>query len=191
NHLKKFKIAGLNRDLVSTKMLENVGITGNNVTVNLNLPTPSPTIQQQLEDEIRKALADYHFNSINFSIKTTIPYGKGAEGKQAVPGIRNIIAVSSGKGGVGKSTVAVNLAVQLAQWGARVGLLDTDVYGPNVPIMMGIAQEPQVQGQKLLPLERYGVKVMSIGFLNPGDRPVVWRGPMLHTAVRQFLYDVH
>jgi ATP-binding protein involved in chromosome partitioning len=190
NNLKKIKVAGLNRDLVSTKMLENIDITGNELTINLNLPTPSPIIKQQLEDEIRKSLLNYKFSSIQFKINNTIPYGKGSEGKQAVPGIRNIIAVSSGKGGVGKSTVAVNLAVQLAQWGARVGLLDTDVYGPNVPIMMGIAEEPQVQGQKLLPLEQYGVKVMSIGFLNPGDRPVVWRGPMLHTAVRQFLYDV-
>ena len=102
----------------------------------------------------------------------------------------NIVAVSSGKGGVGKSTVAVNLAVALARFGARVGLLDTDVYGPNVPIMMGLSDEPVVKAQRLLPLEAFGVKVMSLGFLNPGDRPVVWRGPMLHTAVRQFLYDV-
>jgi ATP-binding protein involved in chromosome partitioning len=111
-------------------------------------------------------------------------------GKQSVPGVRNIIAVSSGKGGVGKSTVAVNVAVALAQSGAKVGLLDTDVYGPNVPIMIGVSQEPLVRGQKLIPLEAYSVKVMSLGFLNRGDKPVVWRGPMLHSAVRQFLYDV-
>jgi ATP-binding protein involved in chromosome partitioning len=110
--------------------------------------------------------------------------------KQSVPGVKNIIAVSSGKGGVGKSTVAVNLAVALAQNGQRVGLLDTDVYGPNVPIMVGISAEPSVRDQKLIPHEAYGVKVMSLGFLNRGDKPVVWRGPMLHTAIRQFLYDV-
>jgi ATP-binding protein involved in chromosome partitioning len=104
--------------------------------------------------------------------------------------VKNIIAVSSGKGGVGKSTVAVNLAVTLASWGAKVGLLDTDVYGPNIPIMVGIDLDPLVQGQKLIPHEAYSVKVMSIGFLNRGDRPVVWRGPMLHTAIKQFLYDV-
>ena len=111
-------------------------------------------------------------------------------GKQSVPGVENIIAVSSGKGGVGKSTVAVNLAVALAKRGAKVGLLDTDVYGPNVPIMVGINEQPGVSGQKLLPHEIHSIKVMSLGFLNPGDKPVVWRGPMLHTAVKQFLYDV-
>lgn len=111
-------------------------------------------------------------------------------GKQSVPGVENIIAVSSGKGGVGKSTVAVNLAVALAKRGAKVGLLDTDVYGPNVPIMVGINEQPGVSGQKLLPHEVHSIKVMSLGFLNPGDKPVVWRGPMLHTAVKQFLYDV-
>jgi ATP-binding protein involved in chromosome partitioning len=105
--------------------------------------------------------------------------------------VKNIIAVSSGKGGVGKSTVAVNLAVTLAQWGAKTGLLDTDVHGHNVPIMIGIDQEPIVKGQRLLPLEAYSVKVMSVGFLNRGDKPIIWRGPMLHTAVRQFLYDVN
>jgi ATP-binding protein involved in chromosome partitioning len=98
--------------------------------------------------------------------------------------------VSSGKGGVGKSTVAVNLAIALAGFGARVGLLDTDVYGPNVPIMVGVDEDLRVNGQRLVPHEVYGMKVMSLGFLNRGDRPVVWRGPMLHTAVRQFLYDV-
>lgn len=111
-------------------------------------------------------------------------------GKQSVPGVENIIAVSSGKGGVGKSTVAVNLAIALAKRGAKVGLLDTDVYGPNVPIMVGINEQPGVSGQKLLPHEIHSIKVMSLGFLNPGDKPVVWRGPMLHTAVKQFLYDV-
>jgi len=110
--------------------------------------------------------------------------------KQSIPGVRNIIAVSSGKGGVGKSTVAVNLAVSLANKGHKVGLLDTDVYGPNVPIMVGIDADPVVRGQKLIPHEAYSVKVMSLGFLNRGDKPVVWRGPMLHSAVKQFLYDV-
>jgi ATP-binding protein involved in chromosome partitioning len=123
-------------------------------------------------------------------LESEIPAGRSSEGKQSVPGVKNIIAVSSGKGGVGKSTVAVNLAVALAQFGAKVGLLDTDVYGPNVPIMVGVNEEPRVNGQKLIPHEAFKVKVMSLGFLNRGDKPVIWRGPMLHTAVRQFLYDV-
>src|SRR3954470_17455568 len=110
--------------------------------------------------------------------------------KTPLEGIQNIVAVSSGKGGVGKTTVAVNLAAALAAAGKRVGLLDTDVYGPNVPLMVGLEGQPQVVDQKILPLEAHGLKVMSMGFLNPGDKPVVWRGPMLHGVVRQFLTDV-
>ena len=110
--------------------------------------------------------------------------------KAPVEGIQNIVAVSSGKGGVGKTTVAVNLAAALAARGLRVGLLDTDVYGPNVPLMVGLSEQPRIVGQKILPLEAHGLKVMSMGFLNPGDKPVVWRGPMLHGVVKQFLSDV-
>ena len=110
--------------------------------------------------------------------------------KEPIAGIRSIVAVSSGKGGVGKTTVAVNLAAALALRGLRVGLLDTDVYGPNVPLMVGLSGQPNIEGTKIIPLESHGLKVMSMGFLNPGDKPVVWRGPMLHTVVRQFLSDV-
>ncbi|MFN2149182.1 MAG: Mrp/NBP35 family ATP-binding protein [Anaerolineales bacterium] len=100
------------------------------------------------------------------------------------------IAIASGKGGVGKSTVAVNLAVALAQTGQRVGLLDADIYGPNVPIMMGVAQMPEPQDEKLVPAEAYKIKIMSIGFLVPPGQPLIWRGPMLHSAIRQFVTDV-
>ena len=110
--------------------------------------------------------------------------------KEPIDGIRSIVAVSSGKGGVGKTTVAVNIAAALAASGLRVGLLDTDVYGPNVPLMVGLSGQPTIEGSKIVPLEAHGLKVMSMGFLNPGDKPVVWRGPMLHTVVRQFLSDV-
>lgn len=110
--------------------------------------------------------------------------------KEPVAGIRSIVAVSSGKGGVGKTTVAVNIAAALAARGLRVGLLDTDVYGPNVPLMVGLSGQPEIDGTKIIPLQAHGLKVMSMGFLNPGDKPVVWRGPMLHTVVRQFLSDV-
>lgn len=105
--------------------------------------------------------------------------------------IHSAIAVASGKGGVGKSTVAVNIAVLLAQNGARVGLLDADIYGPNVPTMMGIHKMPLAPGQKLIPPEAYGVKIMSIGFMVPEEQPLIWRGPMLHTAIKQFIQDVN
>jgi ATP-binding protein involved in chromosome partitioning len=115
----------------------------------------------------------------------------GAGAKAPVEGIKNIIAVSSGKGGVGKTTVAVNLAAALAARGLRVGLLDTDVYGPNVPVMVGVSEQPRIVDQKIVPIEAHGLKIMSMGFLNPGDKPVVWRGPMLHGVVKQFLSDVN
>jgi ATP-binding protein involved in chromosome partitioning len=107
-----------------------------------------------------------------------------------IPGVRHLIAVGSGKGGVGKTTVAVNLAIGLAKLGRKVGLLDADVYGPNVPLMMGVQETPRGQGDRIGPIERYGVKLMSMGFLNPGDKPLVWRGPMLHSVIQQFLRQV-
>ena len=110
--------------------------------------------------------------------------------KLPIPGVRNLIAVGSGKGGVGKTTVSVNLAIALARSGNKVGLLDADVYGPNVPLMMGVRATPQAVGERIQPIERYGVRVMSMGFLNPGDKPLIWRGPMLHSVIQQFLRSV-
>jgi ATP-binding protein involved in chromosome partitioning len=110
--------------------------------------------------------------------------------KLPFPGVKNLIAVGSGKGGVGKTTVAVNLAVSLAQLGYQTGLMDADVYGPNVPLMMGINQTPMAYGDRIQPVTQLGVKLMSMGFLNPGDKPLVWRGPMLHSVIQQFLRGV-
>jgi ATP-binding protein involved in chromosome partitioning len=110
--------------------------------------------------------------------------------KLPIPGVKNLIAVGSGKGGVGKTTVSVNLAVALASLGYRTGLMDADVYGPNVPLMMGINKTPMAFGERIQPLDQYGVKLMSMGFLNPGDKPLVWRGPMLHSVIQQFLRGV-
>lgn len=110
--------------------------------------------------------------------------------KMPIPGVRNLVAVGSGKGGVGKTTVSVNLAISLARQGRKVGLLDADVYGPNVPLMMGSTETPLGNADRIRPIERYGVKLMSMGFLNPGDKPLVWRGPMLHNIIQQFLRNV-
>ena len=118
------------------------------------------------------------------------PNQPGEQPKMPIPGVRNLIAVGSGKGGVGKTTVAVNLAVGLGALGYRVGLMDADVYGPNVPLMMGINRTPMAYGERIQPLDQFGVKLMSMGFLNPGDKPLVWRGPMLHSVVQQFLRGV-
>jgi ATP-binding protein involved in chromosome partitioning len=126
---------------------------------------------------------------VEIKMDANVPSDGRARGLLELP-IRNAVAVASGKGGVGKSTVAVNIAVVLAQSGARVGLLDADIYGPNVPTMMGVEHLPSPQDDKLVPAEAYGVKLMSIGFLVKADQPLIWRGPMLHSAIRQFLTDV-
>ena len=118
------------------------------------------------------------------------PQAPGEQPKLPIPGVQNIIAIGSGKGGVGKSTIAVNLAITLARLGYAVGLLDADVYGPNVPLMMGVRATPHAIGQRIQPLEAYGVRIMSMGFLNPGDKPLVWRGPMLNSVMQQFLRNV-
>jgi len=118
------------------------------------------------------------------------PNQAGQPPKLPIPGVKNLIAVGSGKGGVGKTTVAVNLAVSLAKLGHATGLMDADVYGPNVPLMMGINRTPMASGERIQPLDQYGVKLMSMGFLNPGDKPLVWRGPMLHSVIQQFLRGV-
>src|SRR2546426_7657014 len=108
--------------------------------------------------------------------------------KAPIPGVKNIVAVASGKGGVGKTTVAVNLALALNRLGASVGLLDADVYGPNVPLMLGTDEQPRALGdRRIIPVQAYGLKVISMGLLSPGDKPVIWRGPMLHSVIQQFL----
>ena len=114
----------------------------------------------------------------------------GEQPKPPIPGVSNLIAVGSGKGGVGKTTVAVNLAVALARLGHKTGLLDADVYGPNVPLMMGVRATPHAIGERIQPIEKYGVRIMSMGFMNPGDKPLIWRGPMLHSVIQQFLRGV-
>jgi ATP-binding protein involved in chromosome partitioning len=118
------------------------------------------------------------------------PQAPGEMPKLPIPGVQNIIAIGSGKGGVGKTTVAVNIAITLAKLGYKTGLLDADVYGPNVPLMMGVRATPHAIGQRIQPLEAYGVRLMSMGFLNPGDKPLVWRGPMLNSVMQQFLRNV-
>jgi NUBPL iron-transfer P-loop NTPase len=115
---------------------------------------------------------------------------QGEQPKLPIPGVKNLIAVGSGKGGVGKTTVSVNLAISLTRLGHSVGLLDADVYGPNVPLMMGVRAAPSAIGERIQPIEKNGVRIMSMGFLNPGDKPLVWRGPMLHSVIQQFLRGV-
>ncbi len=189
--LRAVKDPDLHRDVVSLGMIRDIVIRGGEVAFRFVLTTPACPVKSQLEHEAREVVgAIPGVTKVDVKMDAEVPKGRGVPEREAIPGVKNIIAVSSGKGGVGKSTVAVNLAVALGKLNARVGLLDADVYGPNVPIMLGVIEEPRVRGNKIIPREAHGVKFMSIGLINRGDKPVIMRGPMLHGVVQQFLRDV-
>lgn len=180
----------LHRDLVSLNMVHKIEIQDGNVRIDLTLTTPACPLKGKIESDVRKAILSVPgVQSVDVNMSAVVrPDGINRE--QTPLQVKNIVAVASGKGGVGKSTVAVNLAVSLAKAGAVVGLLDADIYGPNVPTMMGVSKLPPMTSPKIVPANAFGVKLMSIGFLIPPGQAVIWRGPMLHTAIRQFLYDV-
>jgi ATP-binding protein involved in chromosome partitioning len=188
--LGKVQEPELHQDLVSLGMIKDLVIDGGKVSFAIQLTTPACPLRAQIESEARRAVEGIP-GAAQVTIKMTsaVPADGQSRGSVELP-IRNAVAVASGKGGVGKTTVAVNLAVVLARTGARVGLLDADIYGPNVPVMMALESMPEPQDGKMIPAEAFGVKVMSIGFLVPRGQPLIWRGPMLHAAIRQFLTDV-
>jgi ATP-binding protein involved in chromosome partitioning len=188
--LSKVQDPELHKDLVTLNMIRDLELDGNQVQFTIMLTTPACPLKNRIQQEAKQAVeAVPGVGSVSIKMDADIPSDGRARGLLDLP-IRNAVAVASGKGGVGKSTVAVNLAVVLAQCGARVGLLDADIYGPNVPTMMGVEKLPAPTGEKLQPAEAHGVKLMSIGFLVKPDQPLIWRGPMLHSAIRQFLTDV-
>ncbi len=188
--LSKVQEPELHRDLVSLNMIQELNIQGGAVSFTIQLTTPACPLRGRIEKEARTAvMAIPGVESVTVKMAASVRSDGRARGMLQLP-VRNAVAIASGKGGVGKSTVAVNIAVALAQSGATVGLLDADIYGPNVPTMMGVDRLPMPEENKLIPAESHGVKLMSIGFLvNPGQ-PLIWRGPMLHSAIRQFLEDV-
>lgn len=189
--LGKVQEPELHRDLVTLNMIRDLTVEGGKVSFTVMLTTPACPLKSQIEREARQAvLALSGVQEVNIQMNANVPSDGRPRGLLDLP-IRNAVAIASGKGGVGKSTVAVNVAVVLAKSGARVGLLDADIYGPNIPTMMGLTHLPAHQGDKLQPAEAFGVKVMSIGFLVKPDQPLIWRGPMLHSAIRQFLTDVN
>ena len=180
----------LGRDIVSLGMVRDVRVEGDRVSLTVVLTTPACPLTERIEAEVRAALqALPGVREVDLRMSAQVPAHARLQGIEGLA-FKNILAVGSGKGGVGKSTVAVNLAVALAGMGAVVGLMDADVYGPNVPEMMGVRRIPAPRDNKIIPAVAYGVRVMSMGFLLPPDQPVIWRGPMLHSAVRQFLTDV-
>ncbi len=180
----------LHRDLVSLNMIRNLEIDGDDVTFTIMLTTPACPLRGKMEGDARAALASVPgVGKVSIKWDANVPRDRRI-GQQIGQQFRNTIAVTSGKGGVGKSTVSVNLAVALAQNGARVGLLDADILGPNVPMMMGVDQMPPPRNRKMMPAEKFGVKFISMAFLVKPDQPLIWRGPMLHSAISQLLTDV-
>jgi len=181
----------LGGDLVTRQMVKDLAIDGSQVAFTIELTTPACPLKDEIEIEVRKALAPLGVNGVDITWGAMVRRATPRTAEQLLPGVKNIIAVASGKGGVGKSTVSVNLAVALAQAGATVGLLDADITGPNIPMMLGVDGAPTASPDgRILPLERHGVKVISIQFFVPEGQPIVWRGPLVGGAIQQFLRDV-
>ena len=189
--LKSVKYPGYSRDIISFGLVKAVIVEGCNVRVDIQIAVDNTGVSTQIRAEAEAALKSIEgIGTVAIEIKTGqgATVAKPSDKQSAIPGIGSIVAVASGKGGVGKSTVSANLACALARLGARVGLLDCDIYGPSIPLMMGVHQKPNVTAdEKLEPLVNHGIKLMSIGFLLEGDAPVIWRGPMIVKTIQQFL----
>ncbi len=185
------------RDLVTLKMVKDVEVDGKTIAFTVVLTTPACPLKEQIHNDCVNTMHRFFGDDIELKINMTSRVtSKRGENENLLPGVKNIVAVASGKGGVGKSTVAANLALALAQDGARVGLMDADIYGPSVPIMFGVRGErpmmTKVNGKGVIvPLERYGLKLMSIGLLVDEKQALVWRGPMVSSAIKQFVKDVY
>jgi ATP-binding protein involved in chromosome partitioning len=190
--LKVVQDPDLHRDIVSLGFVKDLKIDGGRVAFTIELTTPACPVKDQMRDQARAAVQQLPgVSSVEVKMSARVREAVGGDaGRQPLPGVKNVIAVGAGKGGVGKTTVAVNLAVALARCGSKVGIIDGDIYGPNVPIMLGLKTQLTTDGQKIVPAEKYGLQVISMGFLTQDDAPVIWRGPMLHGAIKQFLFDV-
>lgn len=190
--LRQVKYPGMSRDLVSFGMIKNARVEGATVYLDLQVPTEDTEVIAKVEASVREALSLLPgIGEIRIQAATRPAPQESAPGPAPLPGVRRIIAVASGKGGVGKSTVSVNLALALAQSGAAVGLLDADIYGPNVPRMLGELGRPKAHEGKIVPLVRHGLRVISVGYLLGEQSPIIWRGPLVAQALKQLLHEVH
>ncbi len=188
--LGKVQEPELHQDLVTLNMIRNLEIEGDTVSFTVMLTTPACPLQGRIDKEVKEAVMTVEgVKTVQVKMDSDVPNDGRMRGLVNVP-IRNAIAIGSGKGGVGKSTVSVNVAIALAQSGARVGLIDADIYGPNTPTMLGVEKLPPPNGQKLVPADAYGIKMISMGLLVKPGQALIWRGPMLNSAIRQFLSDV-
>jgi ATP-binding protein involved in chromosome partitioning len=183
----------LRRDIVTLGFVKDVALDAGRVAFTIELTTPACPVKDQLKEQAAAAVrALPGVTAVDVRLTAKVRSASQPEtGRPPLPGVKNVIAVGAGKGGVGKTTMAVNLALALAKCGSRVGILDGDVYGPNVPIMLGLtATQLTTNGKQIVPAEKYGLQVVSIGFLTSDDAPIIWRGPMLHGAIQQFFRDV-
>ncbi len=190
--LKKVIEPGLSDDIVTLDRVKNILINGDKVSLQIVLPSPGNPLKAEVTRLVKAALQESipDIGDVNIIFPEQDKPTQATGEDKLLPGVQNIIAISSGKGGVGKSTVSVNLAVALAKGGARVGLLDADIYGPNIPLMMGIKTAPTPKGDKISPAQNHGVRFISMAFFVPEDTPMIWRGPMVHGAIQQLIRDV-
>jgi ATP-binding protein involved in chromosome partitioning len=182
----------LHRDIVTLGFIKDLKVDRAQVSFTIELTTPACPVKDQMRDQARAAVMQLPgVAAVDVRMSARVREAVGGDSTRApVPGVKNLIAVGAGKGGVGKTTVAVNLAIALAKCGGKVGVIDADIYGPNVPIMLGIKTQLTTDGQKIVPAEKYGLQVISMGFLTEDDAPIIWRGPMLHGALQQFFREV-
>jgi ATP-binding protein involved in chromosome partitioning len=190
--LRAVRDPDLNRDIVTLKFVKDLRIDGDRVAFTIELTTPACPVKDQMRDQARAAVQQLPgVSTVDVQMTAQVRSAAPADlGKTPVPGVKNVIAVGAGKGGVGKTTVAVNLAIALSKMGSRVAMIDGDIYGPNVPIMLGINTQLTTDGQKIVPAEQYGLQLVSMAFLTKDDSPVIWRGPMLHGVIQQFFREV-
>ena len=191
--LRNVKDPELGKDLVTLGMIRDIKTCNGSVSFDLVLTTPACPLKSQIKKAAEDAVtAVPGVATVEVKLKAHVKrHAAPAEQEKMLPGVKNVVAIASGKGGVGKSTVAVNIAIALAKSGAQVGLLDADIYGPSLPMLMGVNKRPEVRDGKIIPIEKYGVKLMSLGFLIEEDTAMIWRGPMVAGAVKQLLTDVN
>jgi ATP-binding protein involved in chromosome partitioning len=196
--LKGVRFPGMSRDIVSFGFVQRVRACAGAVVVDLQMATGNPAAVEKVKEDVERIVGALpEVQDVKVNINVTRPATREEAAQKAIaqdstliPEVQHVVAVASGKGGVGKSTVAANLAVTLGQLGYKVGLLDSDIYGPSVPMMFGISEKPRLDGNRIIPFQKYGIKIMSLGFILETDTPVIWRGPMVMRAIEQMLGDV-